>query len=71
MPITQDETTTFTPLEDEHFEIYKLYGLYHWESMGMFSDEHCSEDGFETPDAARADAVDRLIEVYDEEFADD
>lgn len=43
--------------EGEHFEVAELNGLFHWEAVGPCEDLGlCSEDGFETAEAATHEA---------------
>ena len=55
----------FSATEDIDFVLHELYGYWHWYSQGpQFGDDYCSEDGFETPTAARADAESYLTSLY-------
>lgn len=51
----------FQLYEDVHFVIEEINGRYHWASMGLiFGDAFTSEDGFDFPEEAMADAIAEL-----------
>ena len=51
--------------ENVDFTLHELNGYWHWYSCGPnFDDDYCSEDGFDTPAAASADAVEFLTTLY-------
>ena len=63
MTPTKTCAETFSATEGVDFTLHKLHDHWHWYSQGpQFGDEYCSEDGFETPAAAKADAESFLIE---------
>lgn len=49
-------------IQNIDYAISNIYGLFHWEGLGEYS-EYCSEDVFETPTEAEADAQSFLADL--------
>ncbi|MEL6940235.1 MAG: hypothetical protein AAFO84_13695 [Cyanobacteria bacterium J06598_1] len=65
MTLTTLCPASFTATKDVDFTLHELYGYWHWYSQGpQFGDDYCSEDGFDTPAEATADAVAFLTTLY-------
>ena len=63
--IDADSPELFSATENTDFVLHELNGYWHWYSQGpQFGDDYCSEDGFDTPAAARADAETYLTSLY-------
>ena len=63
--IDVDLPDLFTATEDVDFTLHELHDYWHWYSQGPhFGDNYCSEDGFDTPAVASADAVEFLTTLY-------
>ena len=65
MTPTKTCAETFSATEGVDFTLHELHDYWHWYSQGpQFGDEYCSEDGFETPVEAKADAESFLTTLY-------
>ena len=65
MTPTKTCADTFTATEGVDFTLHELHYYWHWYSQGpQFGDDYCSEDGFDTPDEAKADAESFLTMLY-------